>query len=145
MVLDAEVRLKQKKYYGWFFSLVKEWPWLPGPFELLGIFEENDPRCEEGGVLEGSPLLYCDGSRWNGTAPQCMRESPFIILFHWWHILVKSLTIAVTAAQIWLHKIHFAILSTLLVLFNEDNLLICSSSHASQGFLAILLCHITWV
>jgi len=30
-------------------------------------------RCEEGGVLEGSPLLFCDGSRWNGTAPQCMR------------------------------------------------------------------------
>jgi len=30
-------------------------------------------RCEEGGVLEGSPLLFCDGTRWNGSAPHCMR------------------------------------------------------------------------
>ena len=33
------------------------------------------PRCEDGGVLEGSPLVFCDGSRWNGSAPHCMRES----------------------------------------------------------------------
>ena len=32
------------------------------------------PRCEDGGVLEGSPLIFCDGSRWNGSAPHCMRE-----------------------------------------------------------------------
>jgi len=30
-------------------------------------------RCEEGGVLEGSPLLFCNGTQWNGSAPQCMR------------------------------------------------------------------------
>jgi len=30
-------------------------------------------RCEEGGILEGSPLLFCNGTRWNGSAPQCMR------------------------------------------------------------------------
>jgi len=29
-------------------------------------------RCEEGGVLEGSPLLFCNGTHWNGSAPQCM-------------------------------------------------------------------------
>jgi len=29
-------------------------------------------RCEEGGVLEGSPLLFCNGTQWNGSAPQCM-------------------------------------------------------------------------
>merc|ERR1719209_227220 len=29
-------------------------------------------QCEEGGVLEGSPLIFCDGSRWNGSAPHCM-------------------------------------------------------------------------
>ena len=34
-------------------------------------------RCDEGGVLEGSPLLFCDGTRWNGTAPHCKRESLF--------------------------------------------------------------------
>jgi len=37
-------------------------------------------RCEEGGVLEGSPLLFCDGSRWNGTAPQCMHGPERVIL-----------------------------------------------------------------
>ena len=69
------------------FSLVIDRPLLPRPFELFGVFEDNGPRCEEGGVLEGSPLLFCDGSRWNGTAPQCMRESPF---YHSFSLMTHS-------------------------------------------------------
>ena len=53
------------------------------------------PRCEDGGVLEGSPLLFCDGSRWNGSAPHCMRESQTIfswdlLIVLWPHSLMKS-------------------------------------------------------
>jgi len=37
-------------------------------------------RCEEGGVLEGSPLIFCNGTQWNGSAPQCMHGPERVIL-----------------------------------------------------------------
>ena len=102
------------------------------------------PRCEDGGVLEGSPLIFCDGSRWNGSAPHCMRKSKTIfslLIVLWRHTLMKSADFLGSnisiAAQIKKHKIHFVKLSTpLLVLFKggqfanlSPECVICTLSH----------------
>lgn len=31
-------------------------------------------ECEEGAVLSGSPTVYCDGYKWNDTAPTCLSK-----------------------------------------------------------------------
>ena len=31
-------------------------------------------KCEEGSVMEGSPDVYCNGNRWNGTKPECLSK-----------------------------------------------------------------------
>ena len=31
-------------------------------------------ECEQGAVLSGSPTVYCDGYKWNDTAPTCLSK-----------------------------------------------------------------------
>ena len=38
-------------------------------------------HCEEGSVLEGSSLVFCDGTKWNDTAPLCFSQFLVIQLF----------------------------------------------------------------
>ena len=31
-------------------------------------------RCKQGTVMQGSPIVYCDGRAWNGTKPECLSK-----------------------------------------------------------------------
>ena len=31
-------------------------------------------HCDEGSVLQGSHLIFCDGKKWNDSAPVCLSE-----------------------------------------------------------------------
>ena len=31
-------------------------------------------KCKEGTIMQGSPVVYCDGNTWNGTKPECLSK-----------------------------------------------------------------------
>ena len=33
--------------------------------------------CDVGGVLDGPSMVYCDGSEWSSSPPQCLSKSIF--------------------------------------------------------------------
>jgi hypothetical protein len=39
-------------------------------------------QCEEGAVLRGSELAFCDGERWSSDPPTCIGKETSVILFY---------------------------------------------------------------
>jgi hypothetical protein len=47
-------------------------------------------QCEEGAVLRGSELAFCDGERWSSDPPTCIGKDTSVTVFYLFRLLTES-------------------------------------------------------